>query len=496
MKYLLPALLLSLLTACSSVPQRPQSASGAHWEKSIVRIEVSRKTYDYYQPWNRRNERLQKIGVVVGDRQILTTCQDMSDATLVRIQKDGRGKWTNASVLWVDYYANLAMLTVEEEAFWSDLTPVKFAGRVPTDGAGLQILRWREGKLENRTAEFTQFAVRQSEFSAISHVQMELDSEIQGAGWGEPVVLNSHLVGILSSQRGRACKAIPASFIKAILEARQAGAYRGLGYFHFYWQPAENTDSLAYLGLKGEPRGVLVIKVPERLDGVPNVLRPRDVILQIDGFDVDVQGDYNDPEFGQLLLENLATRGKWAGDDVKLKVWREGQLLDLTYRLPQYAYSTAVVPFGVYDQPPEYFILGGLVFQPLTHPYLQRWGSEWERRAPFRLTYYTSDEATKEQPSIVVLSQVLPDPYNIGYQEQRYQVLEKVNGRRVTNLTELRAALESPQEGFHILDFLPGESAQRVVLGANGADRAATQRVLQRFGIESESVIAPPAAAK
>lgn len=492
MKCLLSAALLALC-AIVSLPAQDQPRSTAHWEKSIVRIEVSRKVYDYYQPWNRRTERSLKTGLVVGDKQILTTCQDMSDYTLVRAQKDGRGIWNNARVVWVDYYANLALLTVEDAAFWNGLTPASLVGNLPTDGTTLQILRWREGKLENRTAEFTQYAVRQSEFSAINHVQMEMDSEIQGVGWGEPVVLNSHVVGILSQQRGRACKAIPAPFIRAILDARRAGTYRGLGYFHFYWQPAENTDSLEYLRLTGAPRGVLIINVPERLDGLTNVVKPRDILLQVDGFDVDIQGNYLDPDFGRLLLENLATRGKWAGDDVKLKLWRDGQPLEVTYRLPKYEYAHSVVPFGVYDHPPEYLIVGGLVFQPLSYPYLQRWGSDWDRRAPFRLTYYTPDEATKEQPSIVVLSQVLPDPYNIGYQDQRYLVLQKVNGRPVNNLTELRAALQHPTGKYHILDFLPGDTAQRMVIAADGADDAATQRVLQRFAIEDAAYIAPPA---
>jgi len=495
MKALICAALLVLGVTVSLMAQ-DKPLSTAQWEKSIVRIEVSRKVYDYYQPWNRRNDRSLKTGLVVGEKQILTTCQDMSDYTLVRIQKDGRGKWSNARVVWVDYYANLAMLTVEDASFWDGLTPANLTGKLPTDGATLQILRWREGKLENRTAEFTQFAVRQSEFSAISHVQMEMDSEIQAVGWGEPVVLNSHVVGILSQQRGRACKAIPAPFIRAILDARRAGTYRGLGYFHFYWQPAENTDSLKYLKETGEPRGVLVINVPERLDGLTNVVKLHDIILRIDGFDIDIQGDYNDPEFGELMLENLATRGKWAGDEVKLKIWRDGKPMDVTYRLPKYEYSHSVVPFGVYDHPPEYLIVGGLVFQPLTYPYLQRWGSDWERRAPFRLTYYTTDEATREQPSIVVLSQVLPDPYNIGYQEQRYQVLQKVNGRQVNNLTDVREALKHPDGKYHILDFLPGDSAQRIVIGADGADREATRRVLERFGVQEEAYIAPAATAK
>ncbi len=491
--HLIPLLVLTAMPPAFAAGAPP--AAAPVWEKSVVKVEVSRNIYDYYQPWNRRNDRSTKIGLVVGERQILTTSQDLSDRTLVRLQKGGRGKWTNAKVEWIDYHANLALLTTDEAAFWSDLQPANLNGKPPAEGAALQIIRWREGKLENRQAEFTQFAVRQSEFSGISHVQLELDSEIQGVGLGEPVVANSHIVGIVASQRGRTCKVIPASFIRTILAARSAGNQRGLGYFHFYWQRAENPASLAYLRLPGEPRGVFVTKVPERPDNDEQVLQPRDIILQIDGFDVDMQGDYADPEFGHLMLENLSTRGKWAGDEVKMKIWRDGKPLDVTYRLPKYEFEHSLVPAGVFDQPPDYLMVGGLVFQPLTVPYLQRWGTDWERRAPFRFTYYTGDEATREQPGIVILSQVLPDVFNLGYQEQRGFAVDKVNGRRVTSLTELRDALKQPKDKFHVIDFVPNESLQRIVLAAGAAEREATQRILERFGITEAIQITPKATA-
>jgi hypothetical protein len=486
--------LLVLVATLSLRAQDQPTAPGNGWEKSIVRVEISRVAYDYYQPWNRRNDRTTKVGLVLDDRRVLTTSQDMSDRTLVRLQKGGRGPWVKAVVEWVDYHANLALLTVEDAAFWSDLKPADLGGKPPAEREPLQIVRWREGKLENRQAEFTQFVVRQSQYSGLDHVQLEMDSEIRSAGLGEPVVAGAHVVGITSQQQGRTCHAIPASFIRAIRDARRAGAYRGLGYFHFYWQRAENTATLSHLRLSGEPRGALVLKVPERQDGVANVLQPRDIILQIDGFDVDMEGDYRDPEYGPLMLENLATRGKWAGDDLRMKIWRDGQPLDVLYRLPQYRFSRTVVPQGVYDQPPEYLIVGGLVFQPLTLPYLQRFGAEWRQRAPFRFRYYLPEDATKELPSVVILSQILPDAYNIGYQEQRYQVVRKVNGRRITNLTELREALQQPEGEFHIVEFLPNESVQRIVLGAGKAAEEATRRVLQRFGIAEEFLIAPKAA--
>ncbi len=496
MKYLHLITILVWAAMLPALAAGDPTAAASVWEKSVVKVEVSRNLYDYYQPWNRRNDRSAKIGLVVGERQILTTAQDLSDRTLVRLQKGGRGKWTNAKVEWIDYYANLALLTTDEAAFWTGLQPVNLSGKAPAEGDKLQIIRWREGKLENRQAEFTQFAVRPSELSGISHVQMELGSEIQGVGLGEPVVANSHVVGIVASQKGRTCKVIPASFIQMILAARAAGNQRGLGYFHFYWQRAENPASLAQLRLPGEPRGVLVSNVPERLDDGEQVLQPRDIILQIDGFDVDMQGDYTDPDYGSLMLENLSARGKWAGDDVKMKIWRDGKPLDVTYRLPKYEFAHSLVPAGVFDQPPDYLIVGGLVFQPLTVPYLQRWGAEWERRAPFRFTYYTGDEATREQPGLVILSQVLPDAFNLGYQEQRGFAVDKVNGLRVTSLSGLRDALKQPKDNFHVIDFLPNESLQRIVLAAGDAEREATQRVLERFGIAEAVQITPKAAAQ
>jgi hypothetical protein len=472
--------------------EAPVQKAPASWERSIVTIEVARKRYDYYQPWTRRTSQMQKTGLVLADHQVLTTADEMFDRTLVRLQKNGRGRWWIGEVTWIDYHANLALVTSTDADFWRDLKPVTLKGEMPAEN-NLQILRWRNGNLENRHAEFNQFIVREGQLSSVSHVSLEADCEIQGAGWGEPVVANSHVVGIVSAQADRTCIAIPASFITDILSARAAGKYHGLGYFHFYWEPAANPASLARLKLSGEPRGVIAIQVPDRPDGGEQVLKPQDIILQIDGFDIDIQGDYEDPEYGHLMLENLSTRGKWAGDEVKMKIWREGKPLDITYRLPKYDYSTSLVPMATYDKEPEYLMIGGLVFQPLSDSYLQSWGNDWKRRAPFRLTYYRTESPTKDRPALVLLSQVLPDPYNIGYQEQRCLVVDKVNGQRVNRLPDLRAALDKPVNGFHIIEFVQSDSLRKMVLVAGDAEHEATSRVLKRYGINEPLHFAPEA---
>jgi hypothetical protein len=458
------------------------------WDRSLVTLEVARNQFDYSQPWIRKPRRLKKTGLVVEGREILTTADQLQDRTMIRLQKGGRGRWWIGEIAWIDYHANLALLKVSEADFWKDLKPVEWGKGAPQDG-NLQILRWNEGTLENRRAEFSRFNVRESPLSPLSRAMLECTSEIQNAGWGEPVVAGTRVAGILSGQDGRTCTAMPASFLTTVLTARRNGSYKGFGYFHFYWQQAENPTLLASLKLPGEPRGVVVDLVPRRPDGAEETIRPKDIILKIDGFNLDIQGDYTDPEFGEVMLENLPSRGKWAGEEMKLEIWRDGKPMDIAYRLPKFEYTNSLVPLASYDQEPEYLVVGGLLFQPLTSSFLQSWGPEWKRRAPFRLSYYSEQQPTPERPALVILSQVMPDPFNIGYQDQRYLVVDKVNGQPISRLADLQKALQKPVDGYHIIDFVRSDSLNRMVIDAGDAETQATARVVKRYGITKPSVV-------
>src|SRR5271157_398664 len=162
-------LMLGLLTALAGASaQAPKGSDDQSlWEHSIVTVEAARKQYDYYQPWSRGTRRVQKAGLVVGERQVLTTAEELYDRTLVRLQKGGRGQWWLGEVSWIDYHANLALVTTSQADFWRELNPATLGGTVPEDGT-LQILRWHDGNLENRRAEFTQFTVREGQLAAVN----------------------------------------------------------------------------------------------------------------------------------------------------------------------------------------------------------------------------------------------------------------------------------------------------------------------------------------
>src|SRR5262249_51794942 len=137
----------------------------------------------------------------------------------------------------------------------------------------------------------------------------------------------------------------------------------------------------------------------------------------------------------------------------------------------------------------EYLIVGGLVFQPLNEPYLRSWGADWIRRVPFRLGYYDQEKPTPQRSEVVLLSMVLPDPFNLGYQDFRYLPVHSINGKTITRFQHVQPAFAHPRDGYHIVEFDQGDWLQRIVLDANLAE-AATRRVLQRYSIEKPS--SPP----
>ncbi|HSH17071.1 MAG TPA: hypothetical protein VLD18_13605 [Verrucomicrobiae bacterium] len=464
------------------------AASGdlARWERSLVTLEVNSQGYNYIQPWTRRSQSTQKSGVVIGPRSILTTAEQLNDLLLARVQKGGRGRWYPAQLEWIDYHANLALLTSDDEEFWQGLRPASLMTKIPLSGDA-RVLRWREGKIEARKMEINRARIETGRQTFIDIMHLELNGEVPGVGFGEPVIDGSRIIGIMEAPAGSGGLAVPAPFIKSVLDARAKDDYRGLGFFNFYWQRAENPETLKALKMEQTDHGVIVIQPLAKI-GEESILKARDVILEIDGFEIGPEGDYQDPIYGRTMLEALATRGRWAGDGVPMTIWRDGRQMEIEYKLPKAEFTDEMIPDKVFDQPPEYLIAGGFVFQPLTVPYLESWGGDWQRRAPFRLAYLKQAIPTEKQEALVVLSVVLPDPYNLGYQSIRGLLVREINGRKIVRLPDIEAALKEPRDGFHIIEFARGDSPGKIVLDA-GDLSAATARVLQRYGIDQDRLI-------
>ncbi len=460
-----------------------QAAEPSAWENSVVTLEVTFKDYDLFQPWTTPTRTVRKHGLVLSDKEVLTTAQHLPNQTLVRLQKGGRGKWYSAKVAWIDVHADLALVTSDDPGFWVGLKPAEMLETIPSV-PDFNLVRWRDGNLESRRVEFSKFSVKDGALSFAPRLTLEVNTELNGLGWAEPVTIDGKVVGLTTSKAGNVCNVVPVPFIRRVLDAQRQGKNPGMGYFDFTWQSAENPATLEYLKLQGPERGAVVLKVPKR-PGENPVIKPMDVLLEIDGFPIDVEGDYLDPQYGHLLLENLSSRTRSAGEVVPIKVWRDGKEITVNYTLPKANYHDELVPREMFDHPPEYLVAGGLVFQPLDQPFLRGWGDEWRRRAPFRLQHYQNDSPTPERPSLIMLSSVLPDPYNLGYQDIRLLVVDQINGRKISTLADVAEALKNPKDGVIRVQFTKGENLQTLLLDAATLDDA-TKRVLKRYDLPSD----------
>lgn len=466
-----------LLVGCGSEDRQVEKI-----QRSMLQLEVHRKTYNYRLPWSTQRARTAKEALVIRGRRILTTADDMNGHTLVRVQKNADGRWWNGRVSWISYPANLALLEVEEEDFWDDVPAASLSSRVPQEG-DVSVYRWNKGRVERWSAEINNVSVSSGQMSYVQHLQLNMDSEITGAGWAEVVVSGGDVVGLTTSSSDDELKVMPSALIRRILEARESGDYTGLGFFDFSWQAGVNEDTMNHLGVPEDLEGVVIARAGVRT-GEAGGLQPRDVILEVDGFSVSREGLYDDPEFGRLPITNLATRNHYAGESIPMTVWRDRERVELDYPLPEVAYDQEQVPDSLVDSDPEYVVSGGLLFMPVTGPYLATFGS----KMPFMMDYYSNEDVEPDREGLVVLAAVLPDPFTLGYDAVGGSLVDTVNGREIGTLEDLVEALEDPPDGFHEIRFFPEYPVSQVILDAYRLD-AATARVLQRYSIPAARVI-------
>ena len=126
-------------------------------------------------------------------------------------------------------------------------------------------------------------------------------------------------------------------------------------------------------------------------------LKVGDVILKINGHALDSRGNYNDPEFGLINFYHLVRGGAKVGDTVKIDLIRETKPKTLNVKLKRKNAADYLIDPYMFDRGPKFLILGGMIFQELTRPYLESWGDSWPTRAPFKLVYASSNPKQYEE---------------------------------------------------------------------------------------------------
>lgn len=117
------------------------------------------------------------------------------------------------------------------------------------------------------------------------------------------------------------------------------------------------------------------------------------------------------------------------------------------------AYTTAAAASISLGRTPSYLITGGLVFLTLTREYMEsefkvKHMSEFDSwRDEFMLLAQSSSSRRFPSEEIVILSEVLAHPCNVGYENYRNLRIIECNDEPVKNLRHLKSLVESAADG-------------------------------------------------
>ena len=466
---LLHAILVASVWPSVAEARRPE-ALGAE----VVTVIVTAQGWDIGQPWAKATPGTRVgAGVVVrgpdGPR-LLTSAGLLADATLVRVMKNGSTVEALARVELEDREQNLALITVDEPGFYDDLQPVRFAKHPVVEGE-ITLRRWRGSQLESSVGRVSRPTVIDTATGVTDMVTLRVTSDLKGGG-GEPLFAGRELVGVAVGRLGEELSVVPAAHLQRWLAGAGRDPRPWAGSLELRAQSVRGADMVGWLGLD-RARGLLISGVPAG-SAACGLLRRGDVLIAVDGLALDGDGNVPHPDYGMLYYEYVIGQLR-EGDVLPVQILRDGAPLELSIPMRAYTGAHWLVPADS-AAPPAFLMAGGLVFRELSD------GTP-TRSPELRVISTLSRQAqTAERRRVIILSAVLPDPYNLGYHGEADRVVAKVNGQNIDSINDLVEAFKAPLDGFHVVEFSPNPGITELVLDVEGFE-AATARIAAAYGV-------------
>ena len=450
--------------ALALLPRPAAAASLDDLRRSAVKIYVTVQRYDYMQPWQAGAPGYGNgSGFIIEKKRILTNAHVISDTTFIEVQRDGDSRRFPAKVAFVAHDCDLALLTVDDPAFFEDTRPIKFGDSLPKLNDEVIALGFPMG---GTRLSLTRGVVSRIDYNAYSHsdidshLVVQIDAAINPGNSGGPVLLGGRVIGVAFQGVMMAQNigyAIPLPVIHHMLRDVADGQYHGYPELGVRTCDTRNPALRRALHLAPAGGGSAVDEI-DPFGAARNLLHNGDVLLRVAGLEIATDGsvvlDGNTVEFSELV-----ERRQW-GENIHFDVSRSGavQRVEIPLRNP-------VDPFCYrmqYDEPPEYHIVAGLVFMPVTRNLLGSIGSDLDNRAVHNLFYLSAyaktDDLIRDRTQFVVLANRLPHTVNTYDEDFRYQVVTEANGRPIGALRDLVTALQQPTNGFHVIHFEGSEN--------------------------------------
>ncbi|MFZ2705868.1 MAG: serine protease, partial [Leptotrichiaceae bacterium] len=170
-------------------------------KKSLVKIYSSHQQFDFQSPWQSGLDyNSTATGFVVDGNRILTNAHAVVNNKFLQIRKDGDSKKYKAKVKFISEEYDLAILEVEDKAFFNNTVPLKF-GKLPNLRDKVTIYGYPLGGDKLSTTQGIVSRIEHNSYTLTNQRFLigQTDAAINPGNSGGPVITNDKVIGVAFS---------------------------------------------------------------------------------------------------------------------------------------------------------------------------------------------------------------------------------------------------------------------------------------------------------
>ncbi|GIX42511.1 MAG: hypothetical protein KatS3mg129_2244 [Leptospiraceae bacterium] len=461
-------------------------------KEHLIELNYTTIRYSKVYPWLKElGEEYQQYGIILNSNTVLSQCDELIHS--VSINAIYKNKKYKLQLELIDTEVNLCILKSNQSFLnfkknWKELP----LGEDPKLKQNIKVfyfddynqLRYYKYSVNEYTITSDYGFTKLPVFTVSSSKSIKI---------GSPAVLNEEVVGFHSYYNDKKLIFVPASRIRYFINQYFSENYKGFVVQGLELKPVFDELKKHY-NLPEDEQGCFVEEIIIGSSGY-GILKEGDIILEIDGIKPNKKCFYKDPLMGYQKFELLISRNingtyRNKGEKLKVQILRDKQVKKLEIDLKSlYNYNRSVerIPWKVYGMQP-YILQHGILFIELSRSYLiERLGKNWRRQA-LELAYLYDNKKyyknEKEQDKIVIISEVLPDPINIGYQDILLKPVLKANNIDIQNLKHLYQIIDKTIHSHNKILELELSNHRKIYIDLNKEKEHLN--ILKKFYIPSD----------
>lgn len=419
-------------------------------KKSVIRLEITTQEYDQ-EPWIASTTGGIGTGFVLKDRIIATCAHVAYGAKHITGSFSDDPEIYNFKVVYACPSWDIVLLTTDNEDFWSKVTPLEL-GPMPMQEDKIKALGFPNSCDNVKTTKGTVASIQYdtSRYSNNGFLSMHIDVEINPGNSGGPILNNAEQVVGMACQNSKGedmqkaqSYALPVLLIQKTLQNYQlaSGLVATVPDLDFSWTPLKNKFQRINLGLADGQQGIMITEVNENLP-YTSQLRSGDIIIAVDGKPIFSDGKYL-TDFGVRVSWHLIPNLKNIGDNIEFKLLRGGREIQEVIKLEADKRMPKYFKFILPHEEPTFFNYNGCIFSPMQ-------ANPNEEFSSITMINYMRKYRTPELLEAIYISQILPSEWANGLENKEVDVIDSVNGVKISHMWDLIDSLSLDKLGHEV----------------------------------------------